>query len=102
MALKRIPVPTEVKIADDGGAIEIRWADGRSTRSQATTLRRQCPCAGCVDEMTGRRTLDPDSIPNNVGIRNYEWVGRYAFQFYFSDSHNTGIFTFEKLREDNQ
>ena len=33
---------------------------------KAQQLRQQCPCAGCVDEWTNKRTLDPARVPADV------------------------------------
>ena len=57
-----------------------------------------CPCAGCVDEMTGVRMLTEAMVPEGVYPLAIEYVGRYALQFYWSDGHSTGIYSFELLR----
>lgn len=62
-------------------------------------LRLLCPCAGCVDEMTGIRTLLADNVDESVYPTAIHYVGRYAIQPVWSDGHSTGIFTFEYLRE---
>ena len=63
----------------------------------ARFLRLQCPCAHCVDEMTGRRVLQESSIPQDVHPVAVVPVGRYAIQLRWSDGHSTGIYTWEKL-----
>ena len=40
---------------EDGAALEIRWKDGHNSLYDPRYLRLNCPCAGCVDEMTGQR-----------------------------------------------
>ena len=76
----------------------IEWGDGHRCRLSAGALRRACACAGCVDEVTGRHLLDPDSLPADLKILAASTVGRYAVTFAFSDGHGTGIYTFERLR----
>ena len=90
--------PTKIKKLNPT-EILILWADGHETRHVAAVLRRMCPCATCRDEMTGERLVLPMHIPDNLEFAKIELVGQYALQFHFSDSHSTGIFSFEYLRE---
>ena len=62
-------------------------------------LRQTCPCAGCVDEWTRKRTFDPESIPHDVLITDVITVGNYALTPVFSDGHQSGIFRWETLRD---
>lgn len=89
--------PTEIK--DTGTGLSISWADGRTDSLTAAALRRRCPCATCVDEWTGQKRLDDSSVPDDLKIDDISLVGRYAVSIQFSDGHNTGLFTFQKLRE---
>lgn len=77
--------------------VEITWRDKTKSQLRAQYLRRECPCASCVDENTGRRILDPATIGEDMAIVDADIVGRYAFKFTFSDGHSTGLFTFERL-----
>jgi len=79
--------------------LTIEWADGVVSHYPFFALRAACPCASCVDELTGKRTLDPDRLSQDVFIRRADYVGRYAIQFFWSDNHNTGIYSFRYLRE---
>ena len=38
-------------------------------------------------------------MPADVTVREVKPVGRYGLSLRFSDGHNTGIFTFNRLRE---
>lgn len=78
--------------------LRIDWKDGRESHLRARPLRLACPCAGCIEEGTGRALLDPTSVPVKVGLMAVEPVGRYALHFTFSDGHHTGIFSFAMLR----
>jgi len=62
-------------------------------------LRFFCPCASCVDEMTGQRILKETSIPKGVSPKKVTPVGRYAVQILWSDSHSTGIFHYDRIYE---
>ena len=91
-------LPSELlKVGDD--EFKIVWGDGHQSVYTARLLRQSCPCAGCRDEWTGQATLDRDSIPVGLKLPNAGLVGNYAIQFVFGDGHNTGIFTFELLRD---
>ncbi len=79
--------------------VGIVWDDGREDYLPARALRLACPCAGCVDEITGKRTLDPGRVASDVAVDSYEFVGNYALAFRFSDGHQTGIFSYTLLRD---
>lgn len=98
----RTPTPVAVHRASDGSGLKITWNDGQETTSAARVLRQTCPCAGCVDEWTRKRTFDPASIPMDVKITDVLTVGNYALTPVFSDGHQTGIFRWETLREAGQ
>jgi len=78
--------------------LRIRWKDGAVTDLGARDLRLACPCASCIEEGTGRKLLDPATVPEKVLLLGVELVGRYALSFVWSDGHKTGIFSFELLR----
>ena len=77
----------------------IQWADGHESRYPYRLLRLKCPCATCVEEMTGQHLLDPDSVSGDIQAVDYIAVGSYAYQFLFTDAHYTGIFPYEYLRK---
>lgn len=89
--------PTAIE-RDLGKRIVIRWDDGKTSALSPRELRLGCGCAGCVDEMSGVRTLDPAKVPGDVDIASLEQVGNYALRIAFSDGHDTGIFDWQLLR----
>lgn len=91
------PVPAEITRANEHDVL-IVWKDGHRSLYRARDLRLACPCATCVEEMTGKKLLDPSSIPADVHPASLNLVGRYAVHFDFSDGHSTGIYTFDYLR----
>jgi ATP-binding protein involved in chromosome partitioning len=106
---ERIPVPPK---ADFETGLEIQalwqvsrnelgisWKDGKHSIIPVRILRLACPCAVCVDEVTGDKVLDPDTVPEDLTLFQIQTVGRYAIQPVFSDGHDTGIFTFERLKQ---
>ena len=82
----------------DRHTLGIEWSDGRKSRWRLADLRRNCPCASCIDEWTGKALLDPKSVDENITATRVESVGRYALTIRFSDGHTTGIYGFNTLR----
>jgi DUF971 family protein len=82
----------------DPGRLEIDWSDGHRTAYTAAELRRLCPCAMCIHELTGQALLDPSTVPEDLAQRDVRLVGTYAIAITFSDGHQTGIYTFPYLR----
>tara|TARA_B100001750_G_C15508544_1_gene602055 strand:+ start:1199 stop:1501 length:303 start_codon:yes stop_codon:yes gene_type:complete len=62
-------------------------------------LRNHCPCASCINEITGEKMLDPTTIPETIQAIDYIVVGNYAIQFLWDDAHYTGIYTYEYLEK---
>lgn len=83
----------------DPTRIEIEWDNGEKTVQTAVELRAICPCAACVDELTGIRRHDPATVPADLVHSNVRLVGNYALTLGFSDGHSTGIYTFPLLWE---
>ncbi len=83
----------------DPTKVEIDWSDSRRSVFSAAELRRLCPCAGCVSELTGEQLLDPRSVPDDLVHEDVHLVGNYGIGVRFSDGHHTGIYTFDQLRK---
>jgi len=60
-------------------------------------LRCHCPCAGCVDEHTGERTLQPQKIRPDIRPTQVHQVGNYAINITWNDGHATGIYHYDRL-----
>jgi DUF971 family protein len=90
--------PVEVGPTEDGAQLRIRWGDGHVSEYTPRFLRLSCPCAGCVEEMSGRPLLNPAYVRQDVYPQAIEYVGRYALRFDWSDGHKTGIYPFDMLR----
>ena len=97
MMTNAMPSPIEIGRANQHD-LKITWQDGHESIYPARALRLACPCAACVDEMTGHVRLIASSIAETVRPVRIEPVGRYAIAITWSDGHNTGIYSFEKLR----
>jgi ATP-binding protein involved in chromosome partitioning len=90
--------PKEVDTKDPSVTI-ITWEDGKVARYPNRYLRSMCPCAQCVNEVTGERMIKVESIDPAVRILAVAPVGRYALHFQWSDGHGTGLYSFDTLRK---
>jgi DUF971 family protein len=95
---RRAAEPPEAIDVTPEGAFRILWPGGPETTVQPLRMRDACPCAGCVEEGTGVKLLDPASIPGDIRPLEIRPVGNYAVQIFWSDGHSTGIYTWETLR----
>jgi len=92
-----MPLPYAITRRDDGLLIE--WEQGApEVLYPAFQLRLACPCAACVEEMSGRPLLDPATVPPDVRPVSVSLVGAYGLRILWSDGHGTGIYTFERLQ----
>jgi len=94
-----MPQPQAINIVRADRVVEITWSPDHVARYPIRMLRCECACAGCVDEFTGRRTLDPRTVPEDISITTAAPVGNYAIKFTFSDHHDTGLYTWQRLAE---
>jgi DUF971 family protein len=91
--------PTAIKAFRDQGLLEITWPGSGVRRIAFKTLRANCPCAGCVDELTGVRTLNVAAIPASIAPARIELCGNYALKIEWNDGHSTGLYTWQRLAE---
>ncbi|MCP4645315.1 MAG: P-loop NTPase, partial [bacterium] len=69
------------------GHIHVTWSDGTEVTIENHKARCACPCASCVDEHTGVRTLDPETVPQDIAAESIQPLGNYAVVFTWSDEH---------------
>ena len=86
-------------IEESDSEISIVWSDETENKYNAAELRRACPCAGCVNEWTGEKMLKAENVAEDLSFSSIAIVGRYALNFNFSDGHDTGIFSFQFLKQ---
>jgi DUF971 family protein len=102
-----LPTLRKADLNEERTALVLDWADGALSVYPLTFLRAQCPCASCrtLRDQAGSAAKDPFRvIPTNLLQPNSEMagvepVGRYGMRIIWADGHNTGIYTFEYLRE---
>ncbi len=86
----------------DDHTLSIVWGDGKEEHFRFSDLQKNCPCANCLDENTGKKLLDLKTVKENVRASSIRPVGRYGLQFQFTSGCSTGIYSFESLRRMNQ
>ena len=81
--------------------ISVTWVDGHHGRHTMQSLRKNCPCALCKSKAEGQEgpAMLPILRPGEFELKSIERVGNYALQLVWGDGHQTGIYTFDYLRE---
>jgi DUF971 family protein len=95
---------TEIRDASlEGGALQIDWGDGHHSALPLALLRHKCPCASCralrdapPDPFRVLSASEAAAVPE---LSDVEPVGRYGIKLVWADGHNTGIFSYDYLRE---
>lgn len=90
--------PQNIKVHRDQRILEIIWTADDVSRLPFRNVRQNCRCAVCVDEFTGRQLLNPETVPVDLGLEEASLTGNYAMKFRWSDTHDSGLFTWDHLR----
>lgn len=91
------PPPTAIRALRQDGVIELQWSGEPARQIRFKTLRENCPCAACVDEVTGERLLNPATVSETILPANLSFVGNYALKIVWTDGHSTGLYTWDHL-----
>jgi DUF971 family protein len=107
-ASKSDPKSVQVNVTA-GTGMDIEWKDGHRSHYSFPFLRDACPCAMCTDQRNkqGRSPGEPEKQQPGVlpmfkaapKPTQVEPAGKYAIRFTWNDGHETGIFSWEYLRE---
>jgi DUF971 family protein len=89
------PHPTEIKLHQKSRLLEIAFSDGRTFRLPCEFLRVFSPSAEVRGHGPGQEVLQAGK--KDVNINRIEPVGSYAIQLFFSDGHDTGIYSWDLL-----
>ncbi len=95
--------PAAITLDREQHELRVQWEDGITSRYPLNALREACPCAVCRGghEMMGSEH-DPDletiEVKREYQVSDVQLVGNYALQFWWSDGHNSGIYSFGYLR----
>jgi DUF971 family protein len=93
--------PEEIEVDREKGELRVKWNDGHAGFSRFVTLRWNCPCASCRGEMgtPGRLDFINSLGPDETRMEHLEAVGLYALKPVWKDGHETGLYTYEHLRD---
>jgi len=92
---KSVPQPTEIKLHQKSRILEIAFSDGKTFQLPCEFLRVYSPSAEVRGHGPGQEVLQIGK--KNVDITKIDPVGSYAIQLTFSDSHDTGIYSWDLL-----
>ena len=96
--------PLSMKFVDDRH-LQIDWNDGQSRVYSFQALRDACPCATCREKRSAGG--QPDQLlpvlkpgeENANRVTGMRPIGHYAYAIVFADGHDSGIYTYDLLRE---
>jgi DUF971 family protein len=91
------PRPTQLKLHKASRRLEVAFDDGQHYQLPAEYLRVFSPSAEVRGHGSGPMILVVDK--QQVAIERIEPVGHYAVRLVFDDGHDSGIFTWQVLRE---
>jgi len=60
-------------------------------------LRKECKCAECVEELTGRQLLRPQDVSDTIKPINMSPCGNYALSVDWSDGHRS-LYPYKQIR----
>ena len=64
-------------------------ADGHMLRFPAVWLRDNCPCAECLDPVSGQKLKDITELPDDVAVSAAEDAGESVTVSYAPDGHRS-------------
>lgn len=89
--------PTKLQLASDN-LLRIAWSNGQQREYTVRELRDSCTCASCRGGHKDPRAGPPAENAEPLRITGMKPVGHYAYAISFSDGHDTGIYTLERLQ----
>ena len=91
----------EWNIVVESRVLRVMWDDGALSEYPWEALRRACPCAYCAGEGSLAGNVNADTVFSDTQqtLKEVYPVGRYGISPEWADGHDTGIYTFKRLRE---
>ncbi len=87
------PIPTEIKLHQVSRILEVAFADGKRFEFPCEYLRVYSPSAEVRGHGPGQEVLQVGK--KDVEITRIEPVGNYAVVLFFSDGHDSGIYSWD-------
>jgi DUF971 family protein len=92
-----MPRPTEIVLHRQSRQLEVAFDDGMRARLSCELLRVFSPSAEVRGHGPGQETLPVGK--RDVNITAIEPVGAYAVRLVFDDGHDTGLYSWDVLRD---
>src|SRR6201985_1760660 len=89
--------PSELRLHKDRKTLTVSFEGGERFDLPAEYLRVRSPSAEVQGHSADERKTVPGKI--NVAILQVEPVGNYAVRLVFDDTHSTGIYSWDYLRD---
>ena len=89
--------PSSIKLHRKSRILELAYPDGERFELSCELLRVCSPSAEVRGHGPGQEVLQIGK--KDVAITDIKPVGNYALQFVFDDGHDTGIYSWDYLRE---
>jgi DUF971 family protein len=87
------------QISFDAQNILLKFQDGRQIVLDHRQVRLACQCAVCVNEMTGKKMLNPAQVKVDIAPKEITPLGNYAIGINWNDGHSSGIFPYTLLEQ---
>jgi len=90
-------VPEEIRLTDEGRELVVTFENGEQFIFTSEFLRVTSPSA----EVQGHHPSQRKTVPGkrHVKITKIEPAGNYAVRLIFDDGHDTGMYSFDYLKE---
>lgn len=92
-----MPLPQSLTVHAASRVLEVGYSDGKNFRLPFELMRVYPPSAEVQGHGPGQEVLQTGK--RDVTIANIEQVGNYAIKPFFSDGHESGLFTWNYLYE---
>ncbi len=92
----RQPWPLEIHVFRTARRLDVAFDDGVTVQIPAELLRVESPSAEVQGHSPDQKQLVAGK--RTVGITAVEPIGHYAVRIRFDDGHDTGLYTWPKLR----
>ena len=89
------PIPTEIKLHQKSRIIELAFDNDERFELTYEFLRVFTPSAEAIGHGIGQEVLQVGK--QDVDIESIEPVGNYAIKPFFSDGHNSGLYSWDVL-----
>ncbi len=93
------PYPVEIEYKSATDALQMVFSDDHVSVFPTVLLRGLCPCAKCQGHSGDRAKWQTISRRTQIEVENVQPVGSYALTITWGDGHDTGIYSFQRLRE---